>query len=146
MRVLIQRVTSASVSVEDQVVGSIGRGMLLLVGFGKGDTEKELAPMAEKIVNLRIFPDQDGRFDQSLLNIRGEALAVPQFTLYGETKKGRRPDFFSALEPELAEPLFHRFADELSKIGIQKVEKCSFGAYMQVRLQNDGPVTLLLEV
>lgn len=145
MKVILQRVNQASVTVADKVVGDIGRGLLLLVGFKEGDDDSKLWPMAEKLRNLRVFPDEAQRFHLSLLDISGEVLVVPQFTLYADTSKGRRPDFFSALKPELAEALFHAFSAELRRLGIKRVAEGVFGAHMQVRLENDGPVTIILE-
>ena len=145
MRVIIQRVSRASVSVEGTTVGAIGAGLLLLVGFGKTDSFETLKPMAEKIVAMRIFSDERGRFDASLLETKGAVLAVPQFTLYAETSKGRRPEFFDALAPEPASQLFTQFKETLRHAGVAQVESGVFGAYMQVELVNDGPVTITLE-
>jgi D-tyrosyl-tRNA(Tyr) deacylase len=146
MRVLIQRAASGKVVVDDKTVGEIEQGLVLLVGFGKDDTEAVLKPMAQKVTNLRIFPDEKGRFDRSVKDIGGAILVVPQFTLYGDTNKGRRPDFFGALEPEKAEPLVGRFVSVLQQEGIGSVEQGEFGAHMMVTLTNDGPVTLMLEM
>ncbi len=146
MRVHLQRVNHASVVVEGETVGAIDRGVLLLVGLGKEDTKDNLLPMAHKVSNLRIFPDEKGRFHFSVKDIQGEVLLVPQFTLYGDLKKGRRPDFFSALEPHVASPLFDQFVEIFREIPeISTVATGVFGAYMKVSLENDGPVTLLLE-
>lgn len=145
MRILLQRVSSASVKVEGEIVGEIGQGVLLLVGLGEGDDETKLSTAAEKIANLRIFSDEQKRFHLSLLDIKGAALMVSQFTLYADTAKGRRPDFFGALKPELAEPLCEKFIAALKAQGIQNVQSGRFGAYMQVALENDGPVTIMLE-
>jgi len=147
MRVLIQRVNHASVSVAGRTVGAIKQGLLLLVGFGQNDTATKLKPMAEKIANLRIFSNEERKFDLSLLDIKGRALLIPQFTLYADTSKGRRPDFTASLQPEAARQLFNEFVAVFSAtIGLNRVEKGEFGAYMQVELQNDGPVTILLEM
>ena len=145
MRVLLQRVSKASVSVEGKVLGEISRGLLLLTGFGKGDDESKLLPMLEKIINFRIFPDEKGRFDKSVLDIGGEILVVSQFTLYADTTKGRRPDFFNALEPDKARALCDSFVELLKAKGIAKVACGEFGAHMFVNLENDGPVTIMLE-
>jgi D-aminoacyl-tRNA deacylase len=145
MRVLLQRVTQASVSVESQVVGKCGLGLLLFVGIGHDDTSSKLAPMAKKLSELRIFPDEDGKFDRSLLDIGGEVLAVSQFTLYADTAKGRRPGFSDAAPPAEAEKLFETFLGELKHAGIQRVRSGVFGAHMHVSLENDGPVTIMLE-
>ena len=145
MKILLQRVSQASVRVDAQVVGGIGPGLLLFVGFGEGDSQEQLKPMAEKIVQLRVFREGEKHFQRSLLECAGELLVIPQFTLYAETQKGRRPDFVKALNPTLAEPLFQQFVEVLASLGVKKVEKGSFGAYMQVQLENDGPVTIMLE-
>ena len=144
MRVVAQRVTRARVQVDGKTVGEIDRGVLLLVGAGVGDSESHARWLAEKCAQLRMFNDERGRFDRSLLDIGGSALVVSQFTLFGDCRKGRRPSFTGALDPEQAEPLIHRFADFLRELGV-KVETGQFGASMQVDLTNDGPVTLLLE-
>jgi len=144
MRVVIQRVREARVTVDGEVVGQIGPGLLLLVGIGRGDTEEALRWVAEKIINLRIFEDEDGRMNLSLREVGGEILAVSQFTLYGDVRKGRRPNFTGAAPPEEAEPLFNRFVQLLRESGA-KVETGRFRAHMLVELVNDGPVTLLLE-
>lgn len=150
MKALLQRVSSAAVSVDGHVVGQIGQGLMVLCGFGKEDTEQNLKPILEKLLNLRIFaplePESDaaGKFDKSLLDIRGELLLVPQFTLYAETAKGRRPDFFSAKPPVEASQLFDKLL-VLSKSYDLKVSSGIFGANMQVSLVNDGPVTIMLE-
>ena len=146
MRVLVQRVASSSVSVDGTVIGKIGIGLLLLVGFGKDDKESVIPKMAEKVANLRIFPDKEGRFHCSLLDINGGVLVVPQFTLYGDTTKGRRPDFFGAMDPSEASGYVDVFKQELKSAGINCVESGEFGANMQVELVNDGPVTILLEL
>ena len=145
MKVLLQRVSSASVEVDGQTIGSIGRGLLLLVGFGKDDTAAAMEPMAKKLINMRIFPDERGRFHFSLLETEGALLLVPQFTLFADTDNGRRPEFFSALEPAQAEPLFLAFAETVKKLGIKEVATGRFGAHMQVKLENDGPVTIMVE-
>lgn len=144
MRVLLQRVTRAKVTVEGEVVGEIGRGLLLLVGVRSGDSPKEADWLVQKCLGLRIWPDESGKMDRSISDIGGEILAVSQFTLYGETSKGRRPDFIQAARPELAKPLFDAFVDGLRKAGLT-VETGVFGADMAVELVNDGPVTLLIE-
>ncbi|MGB8699247.1 MAG: D-aminoacyl-tRNA deacylase [Thermosynechococcaceae cyanobacterium] len=145
MRVVIQRVSSSSVAVEGGVVGQIGRGLNLLVGIAPTDTDTELDWMVSKILNLRIFPAEEGdRWDLSIVDIQGEILAVSQFTLYGDCRKGRRPSFDGAAPPAQAEALYERFVAKLRISGL-KVETGQFGALMQVAIDNDGPVTLLLE-
>lgn len=145
MRVLLQRVSQASVTVADETIATIGPGVLLLVGFGRANPAPDLTAAAGKIANLRIFADAGGRFQFSLADIGGAILAVPQFTLYGELRKGRRPDFGAALDPALAEPLFRQFVTALADCGAGPVASGRFGADMQVALVNTGPVSLWLE-
>lgn len=144
MKALLQRVTKASVGVEGIVVGQIGAGLAVLVGVASGDTEKDAQYLAQKTVNLRIFPDDTGKFSLSVLDVRGELLAVSQFTLLADTRKGRRPSFIEAAEPVLAEQLFARFVQEVRDTGL-KVETGRFQAHMKVEIHNDGPVTILLD-
>jgi len=144
MRAVVQRVSQASVTVGDEVVGAIGQGLLILLGIGVGDSEAEARLLAEKTANLRIFADEEGRFNRSLLDIGGEALVVSQFTLYADTRRGRRPGFSDAAPPEIAAPLVDIFADELRRLGVA-VSTGRFGAMMRVALVNDGPVTILLD-
>ena len=143
MRALIQRVSEAGVEVDDEVVGRIGPGLLVLLGIGATDAQTDVAPMAGKIANLRIFPDQHGRFNRSLLYTGGAALLVSQFTLYADTRKGRRPSFVHAAPPELAAPLVEQVAEALRGLGVP-VALGRFGAKMRVALVNDGPVTIWL--
>jgi len=145
MRIVVQRVDRASVDVEGSRVGEIGRGLLLLIGFAPDDGAVDLAKAANKIVTLRIFEDDAGKMNRSLREVGGEILAVSQFTLYADTRKGRRPSFVGAAPPGLAEPLFDAFVSALCAEGIH-VETGTFGAKMTVELVNAGPVTLLLEV
>jgi len=144
MRVVIQRVSQARVSVSGQATAEIGRGLVILVGVGHGDTEAEAAWLAEKCANLRIFEDEQGKTNLSLLEVGGAALVVSQFTLYADTRRGRRPGFTSAALAEVAEPLVERFAALLSGHGVP-VRPGVFGAHMLVEIHNDGPVTILLE-
>jgi D-tyrosyl-tRNA(Tyr) deacylase len=144
VRVIVQRVARARVTVGDRVTGEIGRGLLLLVGFTHDDGEAELKWMAEKLLGLRIFSDDKGKMNQAIDEIGGALLVVPQFTLYGDADKGRRPSFVAAARPEAAIPLYERFVVELRGHGA-RVETGEFGAMMQVELVNDGPVTLWLE-
>src|SRR5262245_36119721 len=144
MRAVIQRVSEASVTVDDVVVGRIGPGLLVLLGVGAGDGTAEAALLAQKIANLRIFPDADGRFNRSLLDAGGGALVVSQFTLYADTRRGRRPSFSDAAPPEAAAPLVDAFAAALRQLGLE-VATGAFGAHMHVALVNDGPVTILLD-
>ena len=144
MKALLQRVTGASVSIGGEVVGEIGRGLVVLVGVASGDTEKDIGYLVQKIVNLRIFPDDDGRFDLSALDIKGGLLLVSQFTLLADTRKGRRPSFVEAAPPDEAEELFRRFVEQARATGL-RVETGRFQQYMQVEIHNDGPVTILLD-
>ncbi|MDP2625242.1 MAG: D-aminoacyl-tRNA deacylase [Candidatus Peregrinibacteria bacterium] len=144
MRVLLQRVSRAQVSVEGGLKSKIGNGLLLFVGVTHEDTEKEAQTLAEKAANLRIFSDEEGKMNLSLLDVEGAALVVSQFTLYGDCKKGRRPSFVQAAPPEQAEELNMKFDSYLKDLGLA-VETGQFQAHMQVELVNDGPVTLMLE-
>ncbi|CCQ93295.1 D-Tyr-tRNATyr deacylase [[Clostridium] ultunense Esp] len=144
MRVVVQRVKWAEVRVEGKRVGRIGPGLLLLVGFTHGDGEEKIRWMAEKVVHLRIFSDDEGRMNRSLLEVGGAILSVSQFTLYGDARKGRRPSFVEAARPEMASFFFDRFNEWMRGFGIE-VETGVFGADMEVELLNDGPVTLLLD-
>ncbi|CAN5825507.1 D-aminoacyl-tRNA deacylase [soil metagenome] len=144
MRIVLQRVSRARVIVGERVTGEIGTGVLLLVGFTDTDAEDALGWMADKVAGLRIFADEDGKMNRSVAEVRGAALVVPQFTLYGDTRKGRRPSFVAAARPEIAIPLYERFLDLLRAAGL-RVETGEFGAMMHVELTNDGPVTLILE-
>lgn len=141
MRVLLQRVSHASVSVANQTVGQIGRGYVLLVGVGHGDGEEQALWMAQKIAGLRVFEDSEGKFNLSIQDVGGSALVVSQFTLYADSRKGRRPSFTDAALPEVAKPLVARFADLLRAEGIP-VEMGVFGAHMLIEIANDGPVTI----
>ena len=144
MRVLIQRVKRASVHIGEDAVASIGRGSLVFVAFRTGDGEEELRWMAEKVVHLRIFEDEAGKMNRSLLEIGGQALVVPQFTLYGDARRGRRPGFDAAAPPSEARDLFEKFVDKLRSHGIQ-ILSGRFQTTMQVELVNDGPVTILVD-
>ncbi len=145
MRLLIQRVQSASVTVDGTAVGRIGRGLLLLVGFEGADTDDDLQWAAHKVVNLRIFPDDDGKMNRSLLDVAGEALVVSQFTLHAQVKKGFRPSFVRAAPPDVARRLYRRFIDLLGERLDGRVAEGVFGAYMKVALVNDGPVTIWID-
>jgi D-tyrosyl-tRNA(Tyr) deacylase len=145
MRALVQRVSRASVSVDGGVVGAIERGLCVLVGVTHDDTEAQARKLADKVWNLRVFPDADGTMNVPLAEASGEALVVSQFTLYGDTARGRRPSWVNAARPEQAEPLVDAFATALRELGAT-VATGVFGADMQVELVNDGPVTLMLEV
>jgi D-aminoacyl-tRNA deacylase len=144
MKALIQRTTGATVSVEGEVVGQISEGLVVLLGVKNTDTEKDAEYLAQKIINLRIFPGEKGEFDRSALDGKLEVLVVSQFTLYGDCKKGRRPDFIEAAKPDQAEKLYKFFVQEIRQAGLA-VATGRFQAMMQVELINDGPVTLMLE-
>ena len=145
MRAVVQRVLRAAVSVDGQIVGSCGRGLTILLGVAADDDAVVAERLAGKIARLRIFGNDEGRFDRSLVDIGGEALVVSQFTLVAEHQKGTRPDFSKAARPEAAEPLYERFCAALREVGVP-VQTGVFGARMQVSLVNDGPVTLILDV
>ena len=146
MRVVIQRVKSSSVAVDGDIVGKIGRGLNLLVGISPSDTEAELDWMTRKCLDLRLFSGEGGddRYSKSVREIEGELLVVSQFTLYGDCRKGRRPSFSGSASPEIAEALYNQFVAKLRQSGL-RVETGKFGAMMQVNIENDGPVTLLLD-
>lgn len=144
MRAVIQRVSQASVEVGGRVVGSTGPGLLVLLGVGQGDSAEEARLLAEKTAALRIFADDEGRFNRSLLDVGGGALVVSQFTLYADTRRGRRPGFSDAAPPELAAPLVEAYAQALRALG-PPVATGVFGASMRVALVNDGPVTIILD-
>jgi len=144
VKVLLQRVTGASVSIGGETVGRIGQGLVIFVGVANGDTERDAQYLAQKTVSLRIFADEAGRFNLSALDIKGELLVVSQFTLLADTKKGRRPSFIEAASPAQAEELFGRFVEQARATGL-KVETGRFQQYMQVEINNDGPVTILLD-
>jgi len=144
MRAVIQRVSRATVAVEGRVVGAIQRGLAILVGVHAGDTEAEAQWMASKIATLRIFDDDEGKLNRSVLDAGGSALVVSQFTLYGDARKGRRPSYTEAAPPDVAEPLIRRFVELLEAEGVP-VQTGVFRAHMLVEIHNDGPVTILLE-
>ena len=144
MRVLVQRCDKALVRVNDNVVGSINKGLMILVGFTEGDNFDTIKYMTDKVVNLRVFDDENGIMNKSLLDKSYSILSVSQFTLYGDASKGRRPSYVNALNGSLAKPLYDKFNEELRKYGI-KVETGIFGGDMKVELINDGPVTIMLE-
>lgn len=144
MRVVLQRVNEAKVTVEDRVVGQIQKGLVFLVGAKTGDGEKDVEYLADKCLNLRIFEDSEQKMNLSCLEVKGEALVVSQFTLYGDTRKGRRPSFTQALEPKEAERLYLLFIEKIKASGI-KTQSGIFGAKMLVDISNRGPVTFILE-
>lgn len=144
MRVVVQRVSKASVKISDKLAGQIKQGLVVLAAIAEEDSDQDLSYMAEKIVNLRIFEDPSGKMNDSVLGIKGGILAISNFTLCGDARKGRRPDFTSAAKPDKARPLFDRFVALLKGYGI-KVETGEFQAMMDVELVNDGPVTILLD-
>jgi len=144
MRLLVQRVSSARVEVAGECVGAIGSGLLVLAGFAAGDTLEKITFLADKCAHLRIFEDDSGKMNRSLLDIHGSALVVSQFTLYGDASHGRRPDFTAAARPEIAEPLYEALLEEFRKQGVETAGG-RFGAEMRVSLVNEGPVTIMLE-
>ena len=144
MKALLQRVSKASVTVGGEVVGHIGRGLVVFLGISRGDTERDAQYLAEKTVSLRIFSDSEGKFNLSALDVGGDLLVVSQFTLLANTVKGRRPSFTEAAPPEQAEALFERFLALLRSVGL-KVESGRFGEHMMVEIHNDGPVTIMLD-
>ncbi len=144
MRACVQRVTRAHVSVNRQIVGSIGQGLTVFLGVGQGDDDSDARYLAEKIARLRIFSDEDGKMNRSLLDTGGAVLAISQFTLYGDSRKGRRPSFIAAADPPEGNRLYERFVDDVRSLGVT-VATGTFQANMQVELVNDGPVTILLD-
>ncbi len=144
MRTVVQRVRSASVSVDGRVVGEIGHGLVVLVGFAESDANETLTWMADKLLTLRLFADEEGRMDRDLTQVGGEMLIVSQFTLYGDVTRGRRPSFVKAAPPDVARDLYGRFLDRC-RAGTVPIASGEFGAAMNVRLENDGPVTLVID-
>jgi D-tyrosyl-tRNA(Tyr) deacylase len=144
MRAVVQRVTKASVSVDNEVVGKISNGIVILLGVGKDDTEEDAKYLAEKIVNLRIFDDEEGKMNLSLLDVEGQALIISQFTLYGDCRRGRRPSYSDSAPPDLAKALYEKFIELVKNYDVH-VETGIFAAHMLVEIHNDGPVTLLLD-
>ena len=144
MRALLQRVSKASVTVEGQTISSIGKGLLLLLGVGHGDGEEQVKFLAEKVANLRVFEDEQGKTNLSVLDVKGEVIVVSQFTLYADTRKGRRPSFIDAALPDVAEPLVKQFVELLRGHDVP-TQTGKFGSHMHVEIHNDGPVTIWLE-
>ena len=145
MRAVVQRVSRAKVTVEDRITGEIGQGLLVLLGAGAGDTAEDLRYIVDKIVNLRIFADDAGKMNRSVLDIAGGVLVVSQFTLYGDARQGRRPAFTGALEPVAAKALYEESLAQITAAGVKLVQSGEFAADMRVELVNDGPVTILLD-
>jgi len=145
MRALLQRVRSASVEVDGKIVGAIGPGLLVFLGVAPDDTAAEAEYLAEKTAHLRIFEDEEGRMNRCVLEAGSAVLAISQFTLYADCRKGRRPGFSGAAAPETADPLYRKYAELLKENGVEKVERGIFGADMLVKLENDGPATFILE-
>lgn len=145
MRVVLQRVSAGAVTVEGKVCGSIEQGFVALVGVTHDDTRSESERLAKKTANLRVFSDDDGKMNLSLLDVNGGALVVSQFTLYADARKGRRPSYIGAAAPEQAAPLVSHYAQCLQAAGVQRIEQGIFGALMQVEIHNDGPVTIVLD-
>lgn len=144
MRAVVQRVTSSKVIVEENVIGSINKGLNILIGISKDDTEEDLLYIKEKVINLRIFEDEADKMNLSVLDVKGEILVISQFTLYGDCRKGRRPNFMEAEGGEKAKALYERFVELLKESNL-KIETGEFGAHMKVDIQNDGPVTLIVD-
>jgi D-tyrosyl-tRNA(Tyr) deacylase len=145
MKAIIQRAGKASVTVNSQVVGEIGKGIVVLLGISSDDTEQNADKMAEKVTNLRIFDDAEGKMNLSCLDIKGDALVISQFTLYGDCRKGRRPSYDKAARPDKAEQLYNYFVNKLKEYSL-KIETGVFGAMMSVSIVNEGPVTLIIEI
>lgn len=145
MRAILQRVTTGKVTVEDQIVGEIEAGFVVLLGVTHTDTAKEVKRLAEKTAHLRVFADEEGKMNRSVLDIGGEILVISQFTLYADARKGRRPSYTDAAPPDIAEPLVADFVDHLQALGVKKVASGIFGAEMLVDIKNDGPVTIILD-
>ncbi len=145
MKALIQRVSKASVRVNNKLCGKCGKGFLILFCAVEGDTESDIELLAKKTVNLRIFEDEEGKMNRSLLDVGGEVLCISQFTLAADTKKGNRPSFIKAMKPDTACEMYDKFCEALKGYGVKSVEKGIFGADMQVSLVNDGPVTVMLD-
>jgi len=144
MRVILQRVNRGSVTVDGQTIAEIGRGLVVLLGIGPEDGEEQINYLVKKIANLRIFEDEQGKINRSVLDVGGAVIVVSQFTLYADTRKGRRPSFTDAAPPDIANPLVDRFAEKLADLGVP-TQTGDFGAHMQVEIHNDGPVTIWLE-
>jgi D-tyrosyl-tRNA(Tyr) deacylase len=145
MRVILQRVQRGRVTVDDETTGEIEAGFVILVGITQADTPAHADFLARKTAHLRVFDDDDGKMNRSLLDVNGGALVVSQFTLYADSRKGRRPSYINAAPPEHAEPLVKRYADQLQQEGVIRIEHGRFGANMQVEILNDGPVTIILD-
>lgn len=144
MRAVVQRVSCAKVTVDDLAVGKVNNGLMVLLGVQDGDEDKDTKYLVDKIVNLRIFEDENGKMNKSLIDTKGEILVVSQFTLLGDCRKGRRPNFMGAAEPQKAEKMYEDFVSKCEEFGL-KVQKGKFGAHMMVSLTNDGPVTILID-
>ena len=145
MKALLQRVSRASVTVDGEVIGEVGAGLMILLGVQEGDGEKEADFLADKTAGLRIFEDEAGKMNRSLLDVNGEALVVSQFTLCADARKGRRPSFIKAMKPPEADRLYRYYTEALRRAGVRRVATGEFGAMMQVEIHNDGPVTILLD-
>ena len=145
MRVVIQRVSEASVEINEKIVGQIECGLLILVGVDKDDSDEDLEWLSQKIVGLRIFSDEEGKMNKSIVDINGAILVVSQFTLHASTKKGNRPSFLNAAKPEIAIPIYEKFKSEIERLIGKKTECGQFGADMKIKLINDGPVTIIID-
>ena len=145
MKALLQRVTFGKVIISGKVIGEIDKGYVVLLGIKEGDSKKGADLMASKIVNLRVMSDEDGKMNKSILDVGGEILVISQFTLYADTKEGRRPSFINAAKPDLASHLYQYFIGQLKMLGVKSVQTGEFGVYMSVEIVNDGPVTIMLD-
>ena len=145
MKAILQRVSKASVDINNKTIAQIGSGILILFGIAQKDTEQDAKTLCEKLTNLRIFEDENGKMNLSLKDINGEALIVPNFTLYANCKKGKRPSFCNVAKPDFAKNMFKTFCDVMNNMGLKNVQTGEFGADMQVHLSNDGPVTIILD-
>jgi D-tyrosyl-tRNA(Tyr) deacylase len=145
MRAIIQRVSTAAVYINDSCINTIGKGYVILLGIARGDTEKELAQLVEKIVHLRIMSDEKGKMNKSLLDVDGEVLVVSQFTLLADIRKGRRPSFLPAAAPDVSQPLYEKSLELFRSVGVKRVASGKFGAMMTVMIHNDGPVTIIMD-
>ena len=145
MKAILQRVRRGSVTVNNQIVGEIGHGYVVLLGATRGDGPKQVRKLAEKTAHLRVFEDEQGKMNRSALDVGAEVLVISQFTLFADVKKGRRPSFTNAAPPEVAEPLLSQFVEQLEQLGIKNVATGIFGAHMLVHIENNGPVTIVLD-
>lgn len=145
MRLVIQRVTQGSVRINNHLKREINHGYVILIGVKEGDSENQAKLLADKVVKLRVMSDEHDKMNRSILDVNGEILVISQFTLYADTSAGRRPSFLQAAKPEVSKPLYELFVEELKRLGVKKVTTGEFGAYMDVEIHNDGPVTIIMD-